>query len=265
MLKAEKRNFAKTFTLELYACEFCELCVQVCPTDAIIMMKSFDMATADRRELLLDKDRLHRSGSSSSRRGRPATCCATCRRRPRPAEEPEQAAKAGRRADEPRADRLLGARGGAARLGPRGGADQEPLPLGALPGAGADRDRRASSCRSTRSSSPPSSSCSTRAASSPSWSSPSWSPSGWWATASPRPAGRSRPASARGGPAGGDPRDLPPGPAHGAAARGLGRPDPRDRAEPAHHATCCPSSCWRCCSWPPWWARSTSRGRTTSP
>ena len=50
MRKAEKRNFAKTFTLELYACEFCELCVQVCPTDAIIMMKSFDLATGDRRE-----------------------------------------------------------------------------------------------------------------------------------------------------------------------------------------------------------------------
>ena len=62
MLKAEKRNFAKTFTLELYACEFCELCVQVCPTDAIVMMKSFDLATADRRELLLDKDRLHAIG-----------------------------------------------------------------------------------------------------------------------------------------------------------------------------------------------------------
>jgi NADH-quinone oxidoreductase subunit I len=62
MLKAEKRNFAKVFTLELYACEFCELCVQVCPTDAIIMMKSFDMSTADRRELLLDKDRLHQIG-----------------------------------------------------------------------------------------------------------------------------------------------------------------------------------------------------------
>ena len=62
MLKAEKRNYAKTFTLELYACEFCELCVQVCPTDAIIMMKSFDLATADRRELLLDKDRLHALG-----------------------------------------------------------------------------------------------------------------------------------------------------------------------------------------------------------
>lgn len=62
MLKAEKRNWAKTFTLELYACEFCELCVQVCPTDAIVMMKSFDLATADRRTLLLDKDRLHALG-----------------------------------------------------------------------------------------------------------------------------------------------------------------------------------------------------------
>ena len=62
MLKAEKRNYAKTFTLELYACEFCELCVQVCPTDAIIMMKSFDMATTDRRDMLLDKDRLHAIG-----------------------------------------------------------------------------------------------------------------------------------------------------------------------------------------------------------
>jgi len=62
MLKAAKRNFAKTFTLELYACEFCELCVQVCPTDAIIMLKTFDVATSDRRELLFDKDRLHALG-----------------------------------------------------------------------------------------------------------------------------------------------------------------------------------------------------------
>ena len=62
MLKSEKRNYAKSFTLELYACEFCELCVQVCPTDAIVMMKSFDMPTADRREMLLDKDRLHAIG-----------------------------------------------------------------------------------------------------------------------------------------------------------------------------------------------------------
>jgi NADH-quinone oxidoreductase subunit I len=62
MLKGAKRNYAKTFTLELYACEFCELCVQVCPTDAIVMLKTFDLATTDRRELLLDKDRLHALG-----------------------------------------------------------------------------------------------------------------------------------------------------------------------------------------------------------
>jgi NADH-quinone oxidoreductase subunit I len=67
MLKGEKRNYAKTFTLELYACEFCELCVQVCPTDAIVMMKSFDLATADRRDLLLDKDRLHAIGTKHER------------------------------------------------------------------------------------------------------------------------------------------------------------------------------------------------------
>lgn len=62
MDKRPERNYAKTFTLELYACEFCEMCVQVCPTDAIVMTKSFDLATADRRELLLDKDRLHAIG-----------------------------------------------------------------------------------------------------------------------------------------------------------------------------------------------------------
>jgi NADH-quinone oxidoreductase subunit I len=62
MLKAEKRNYAKTFLLELYACEFCELCVQVCPTDAIVMLRTFELATDDRRTLLLDKDRLHALG-----------------------------------------------------------------------------------------------------------------------------------------------------------------------------------------------------------
>lgn len=63
MLKGEKRNYAKSFFLELYSCEFCELCVQVCPTDAIVMLKTFDLATNDRRTLLLDKDRLHQLGT----------------------------------------------------------------------------------------------------------------------------------------------------------------------------------------------------------
>ena len=91
MLKAEKRNFAKTFTLELYACEFCELCVQVCPTDAIIMMKSFDLATArPARAAARQGPPARARPRSSSPRGPPATCCATCRRRPRPAERPKR-------------------------------------------------------------------------------------------------------------------------------------------------------------------------------
>jgi formate hydrogenlyase subunit 6/NADH:ubiquinone oxidoreductase subunit I len=39
----------------------------VCPTDAIVMMKSFDLPTTDRREMLLDKDRLHAIGKHFER------------------------------------------------------------------------------------------------------------------------------------------------------------------------------------------------------
>ncbi len=102
MLKAEKRNYAKTFTLELYACEFCELCVQVCPTDAIIMMKSFDMSTSDRRELLLDKDRLHQIGlkfEPSWATGNLLRDMQTPPKAPRPETEAAKAAESARAAE----------------------------------------------------------------------------------------------------------------------------------------------------------------------
>jgi NADH-quinone oxidoreductase subunit I len=105
MLKSEKRNYAKTFTLELYACEFCELCVQVCPTDAIVMMKSFDMPTADRREMLLDKDRLHviglqyeqswATGNRLRDMQTPPKAPAPAHAAPKPAAATTEAAKAG--------------------------------------------------------------------------------------------------------------------------------------------------------------------------
>ena len=152
MLKAEKRNFAKIFTLELYACEFCELCVQVCPTDAIIMMKSFDLATSDRRELLLDKDRLHTIGlqfepswaTGNGLRDMQTPPKAPPPRPPQPPSRPSQppAGKAEGRLSDPRGRDLLGARRPPHRLGPGGGADQEPLPLGPLSRAVADRDGR---------------------------------------------------------------------------------------------------------------------------
>ena len=253
MLKAEKRNYAKTFTLELYACEFCELCVQVCPTDAIIMMKSFDMSTADRREMLLDKDRLHaHRARSTSPRGRPATCCATCRRRRRR-----------RQAEEPAAARL------------RHDARDRP-PSGRL-AVGARWRRRWPSCSrrtsftrcsswrwrsiatagvflcSTRSSSPPCSSCSTRAASSPSWSSRSWSPSGWSGDritqTSRQHRGRRRASRARCSSCWS--RAI----LRAAAARPCrGRAVAGDLTAAIGHdacsrASCCRSSCWPCCCW----------------
>ena len=95
MLKSEKRNYAKTFTLELYACEFCELCVQVCPTDAIVMMKSFDLATADRRELLLDKDRLHAIGREFEPSWATGTKLRDMQAPPKPAKAAAEGAKAG--------------------------------------------------------------------------------------------------------------------------------------------------------------------------
>ena len=36
----QKRGWAEDFTLDLEACIFCELCVQVCPTDAIVMCRA---------------------------------------------------------------------------------------------------------------------------------------------------------------------------------------------------------------------------------
>src|SRR4051794_25239694 len=58
MLKAEKRNYAKFFSLELYACKFGELCVRVSPPAPTVMIKSSALTTSTRREMLLDKARL---------------------------------------------------------------------------------------------------------------------------------------------------------------------------------------------------------------
>ena len=109
-----------------------------------------------------------RWGCSSSRRGPPATGCATCRRRPSPPRpRPDDgktpgADEGGRRVTAETVGFWVGRRAG--RLEPRGRARAEPLPRRALPRGGAGRRPAWSSCCSTRRSCSPSSCCSTPAA-----------------------------------------------------------------------------------------------------
>ena len=100
MLKGQGRNYAKGFRLEPYACEFCELCVQVCPTDAIVMTKSFDMATTDRRELLMDKDRLHAIGLQHQQSWGTGNRLRDMQAPPAPPKKPAEAAPAAKPAAE---------------------------------------------------------------------------------------------------------------------------------------------------------------------
>ena len=88
------------------------------------MMKSFDMATADRREMLLDKDRLHAIGqqiqaswATGNRLRDMQAPPKKARAKPQPRSRKHEA---GGRGDDSRVDRLLGARRRAGRLGAGG-------------------------------------------------------------------------------------------------------------------------------------------------
>ena len=55
----KKRSYASDFTLDLTACIFCELCVQVCPTDAIVMVREKEVPGFYREDLVLTMDKLY--------------------------------------------------------------------------------------------------------------------------------------------------------------------------------------------------------------
>jgi formate hydrogenlyase subunit 6/NADH:ubiquinone oxidoreductase subunit I len=55
----KSRLYSDDFTLDLNACIACELCVQVCPVDAIIMMKSPAPVGFSREELFLTREKLY--------------------------------------------------------------------------------------------------------------------------------------------------------------------------------------------------------------
>ncbi len=53
-----ERGFAKTFFLDLSGCIFCELCVQCCPQDAIVMVRHWEISETKKENLILDKKAL---------------------------------------------------------------------------------------------------------------------------------------------------------------------------------------------------------------
>lgn len=68
----KKRQYADAFTLDLSACIQCELCVQVCNSDAIVMVKEPEDPVYRREDLVLDLDHLRanaRDGHASWGRG----------------------------------------------------------------------------------------------------------------------------------------------------------------------------------------------------
>jgi len=63
----KKRGYADDFTLDMSACIFCELCVQVCPTDAIVMTREQDKPAFSREDLVLTMDKLYANEKSKTR------------------------------------------------------------------------------------------------------------------------------------------------------------------------------------------------------
>lgn len=55
----KKRGYSSDFTLDLEACCFCELCVQVCPEDAIAMGRLAEAPGYSREDLCLTMDKLY--------------------------------------------------------------------------------------------------------------------------------------------------------------------------------------------------------------
>jgi formate hydrogenlyase subunit 6/NADH:ubiquinone oxidoreductase subunit I len=55
----KKRAYADDLTLDLNACIFCELCVQVCPVDALVMLRVHDEPQYSREGLFLSMPRLY--------------------------------------------------------------------------------------------------------------------------------------------------------------------------------------------------------------
>ncbi|MFQ5949434.1 MAG: NuoI/complex I 23 kDa subunit family protein [Nitrospiria bacterium] len=51
-----QKRYAKEYILDVTKCVFCGFCVQACPVDALAASKEYEMATTDKRTLIMDKE-----------------------------------------------------------------------------------------------------------------------------------------------------------------------------------------------------------------
>lgn len=49
-------RYAKEYLLDVTKCVFCGFCVQACPVDALAASKEYEMATTQKRRLMMDKE-----------------------------------------------------------------------------------------------------------------------------------------------------------------------------------------------------------------
>ncbi|MBN4054520.1 NADH-quinone oxidoreductase subunit NuoI [Nitrospira defluvii] len=57
-----QKRYAKVYILDVTKCVFCGFCVQACPVDALASSKEYEMATTDKRTLVMDKEAMLQLG-----------------------------------------------------------------------------------------------------------------------------------------------------------------------------------------------------------
>lgn len=86
----KKRGYADDFVLDLNACIYCELCIQVCPTDAIVMTREPEVPAYGREDLVLTMAKLYANEKSKPRAWSDGTKLMEMQEKGKPADAPKK-------------------------------------------------------------------------------------------------------------------------------------------------------------------------------